>query len=294
MQWSSTSCQFLPVNAVVVGDVQAWTFGGFVTAVDGQDDGEGPYTWYIDYADMAGEGTGSFPFRHAVMLCPNWDDSSGPYEVVGEVGVRTTGATEWVWLPYRATFTVRGIPTETTLDEIGFFAGEATFQGRVRAVPAMPATFTGCRGGVAIEAESGSEWQYVTGAEVAADGTFAVRVPTYQLTGTRFRARSNESICASATSQVRELVLRLPTARVSSVSRESKLRVDIDPNLGRRSWTFHVERSMDEGWSKVGTYRTQGGREIRTINLRSGCYRVRVPAQKGYAEYISDSACLAR
>jgi hypothetical protein len=115
LQWSSESCQFVPVTAVVTGSgVERWTFGGFATRRD--DDGEGA-NWYIDYDTKVSDGTGTFTFRHAVMLCP-WYDGSGGYDVVGEVGVLLTGAADWSWLPYRAAFTVSGIPTTTTLDTI--------------------------------------------------------------------------------------------------------------------------------------------------------------------------------
>lgn len=302
MQWSSHSCQFLPVSAVVTGDVQSWTFGGFVNLVQADDpdysdySDEDFYTWYIDYDDMVRDGTGTFSFRHAVMLCPGSSDPSGKYSVDGEIGVRTAASTEWVWLPYRATFTVSGIPTTTTLDSIEVASGMAVFAGRITVNQAMPATFPGCQAAVTIEQDAGSGWEHVWSEGTAQDGSFALMVPTARLTGTQYRAslRPGHPICGPSSSQPRALPVKLPSVALTTVSRDSKLRVDIDPNLGRKSWLFRIERERSDDWRKVGSYRTQGSRELRTINLPQGCYRVRVPAQRGYAEYLSDSVCLAR
>ncbi|MCU0284399.1 MAG: hypothetical protein MUD13_10985 [Candidatus Nanopelagicales bacterium] len=295
MQWSSWKCQFLPVSAVVSGAaVESWTFGGFVDPRDSED--EYGFAWFIDYDDMTRAGTGSFTFRHAVLLCP-WSDSSGAYDVVGEVGVQLAGSTAWTWQPYVATFTVSGIPTETILDPIEVFAGEATFTGRSAPTEPVPAPFSGCRGEVEVEAHVGDDaWDWVDSVSPDADGSFAVTVPTWRLGGaTQFRARRTEWVCAGSTSAARALPVRLPIVWLSSNSSDSKLKVDIDPNRGRRSWTFQVQRERDDGsWRKVGTYRTIGKRETRTINLPRGCYRVRVRAQAGFAETFSDSWCLAR
>jgi hypothetical protein len=293
MQWSSFACQFLPVSAVVTGaDVQSWTFGGFVNGVDS--DGDYDYTWFIDYDDMVSDGPGSFSFRHAVMMCPSYD-WTGTYDVVGEVGVRLAGGTEWTWLPYRAAFDLTGIPTSTVLDSIDVAGGVATFSGRSTVIQQVPASFTGCRTSVSIETVMGDGWEGIGGGELAADGTFSVEVPTFSLTGSQYRVRSEESICASSTSDPRELPVRLPIARVGSVSNNSKLRVDIDPNLGRRSWAFKVQRqTQDGGWRTVRSLRTRGSQETRTINLRKGSYRVRVPAQRGYAETYSDVIWIER
>lgn len=302
MQWSSTACQFLPVSAVVTGDVQSWTFGGFVNLAQAEDpdysdyDGEDFFNWYINYDDMTRQGAGTFSFRHAVMLCPGSEDPSGKYSVDGEVGVRLTGAADWVWVPYRATFTVSGIPTTTTLEGISVDSGMVQFAGRVTVNQAMPATFPGCEANVVIEVADGSDWSYMWSERTASDGTFAIMVPTYQLSGDQYRVslRPGHPICGPSSSEARALPVKLPSVLLSTVSRDSKLRVNINPNLGRKSWLFRIEREGSDDWRKVGSYRTQGSRELRTVNLPQGCYRVRVPAQRGYAEYISDSICLSR
>lgn len=145
--------------------------------------------------------------------------------------------------------------------------------------------------------QAGSEWEGIGYAEVGDSGSFATVVPTHRLTRTQFRATANGdySICATSTSEVRELPVRLPRVNLTTDSKQSKLKVDIDPNRGRRSWTFQVQRQIDdETWRTVGTYRTTGSRETRTINLRKGTYRIHMRAQSGYAETCSDTTWLER
>jgi hypothetical protein len=293
LQWSSESCQYLPVTAVVTGAaVESWTFGGFVTV--GDDDGEG--SWYIDYDTKVTQGTGSFTFRHAVLLCPEYD-YMGAYTVVGEVGVKLSGAADWSWLPYRATFTVTGVPTTTTLAAISVSGSDGLFAGRVTPAPVSPATFRGCRGGwLMIERPEGADWQEVGGGELGQDGSYAVTVPTYQLTATQYRVTfGGSSVCARSSSDAQALPVRLPTTRVSSGGKQSTLKVDIDPNMGRKAWVFRVERRADDdSWKPLKTYKSLGSRETRTINLRKGVYRIHVLARFGYAETYSDTVYLER
>ena len=293
MQWTSESCQFVPVTAVVTGSgVESWTFGGFVTFRDSE--GEG-YSWYIDYDTKVSEGSGTFTFRHAVLLCPGYD-GSGAYDVVGEVGALLTGTTTWSWLPFRESFTVTGIPTTTTLDPIAMSGPEAIFSGMTAAVAPVPAAFRGCRyGGVEIQVLNAGNWEWVGYAELGESGSFATSVPTYMLTGSQYRASfDGGSICATSVSEVRELPVRLPVVHLSAAGKQSKLKVDIDPNKGRRAWVFEVQRQQDDEWRTLRTYRTRGSKETRTINLPKGLYRVHVKARFGYAETYSDTLYLER
>ncbi len=293
-QWTSESCQFVPVTAVVSGAaVQSWTFGGFVAARN--DDDEGP-DWYIDYDTKVTDGVGTFTFRHAVMLCPEYE-GAGVYDVVGEVGVLQTGVAGWSWLPYRATFTVSGIPTTTTLDAVTVQGPEVAFAGRVVPSAPVPGTFGKCRyAGVRIEFQAGEGWESVGYGELRDDGTYVAMVPTYRLTQTQYRATlDGGAVCASSSSAVVALPVRLPTTKVIPMGKQSKLKVDIDPNMGRKAWVFQVQRRTgDESWRTVRTYRTIGTRETRVINLGRGEYRIHVLARFGFAETYSDSIYLER
>ena len=300
LQWSSEACQYLPVTAVVAGTgIESWTFGGFVVKrqgeAEGDDDGDGSGGWYIDYDTKISQGVGTFDFRHAVVLCPE-SDSKGVYDVIGEVGVRITGATGWTWVPYRAAFTVSGIPTTTTLDAISPAGPDVVFAGKVVAAPAATATFRSCGGWLTVEASIGGDWEEVGGTDMGLDGSFAATIPTYRLTGTQYRARFyGSSICAGSTSAELALPVRLPTVNVTTVAKQSKLVVDIDPTMGRKSWVFQVQRRGDDDvWRDLGKYRTQGKRETRTINPRKGFYRVHVLPRFGFAETFSDSIYIER
>ena len=76
-----------------------------------------------------------------------------------------------------------------------------------------------------------------------------------------------------------------PTARVKikAVSARSKLKVDVNPNMGSKYWTFQVQRkNLDGSWKALKTYRTWGSTEKRTLNLRKGTYRVWVNPKFGH------------
>ena len=81
-----------------------------------------------------------------------------------------------------------------------------------------------------------------------------------------------------------------PTARVTikAVNSRSKLRVDVNPNMGTKYWTFQVQRKNDDGtWKALKTYRTWGSTEKRTLNLRKGTYRVWVNPKFGHLGAMS-------
>lgn len=293
LQWSSEGCHYVPVNAVVTGaTVESWTFGGWVTS--SEQEGEG--VWLIDFDKQVTKGTGSFTFRHAIPLCPGYDPA-GIYDVVGEVGVQLTGAAGWSWVPYRTTFSVGGIPTTTTLAPIVLAGEEARFTGSIAATPSSPATFRGCRyAGVSIQAYQAGDWEEIGSTDLSPDGTFIVRVPVYRLTWAQYRARmSGGLICEPSLSGPQTLSVKLPMVTASVVGKQSKIKVDIAPSLGRRAWTFRVQRQLsDESWRTLRAYRTRGARETRTVDLGKGTYRIWLRAQFGYAETFTDSVSLER
>ena len=89
---------------------------------------------------------------------------------------------------------------------------------------------------------------------------------------------------------------RAPTVRVSLASvaygpltepSGRALSVNVDPNLGSDAWRFTLQRRSGSGWVDVGSYRTRGRAEKAWFDVRSGSYRVVVPAQGGYAGQTS-------
>ena len=90
----------------------------------------------------------------------------------------------------------------------------------------------------------------------------------------------------------------LPSARVSvrASAGRSKLRVDVNPNVGRKHWTFTVQYLRRDGtWgTRSRAYRTQGAKETRTLDLGKGTYRILVGAAHGRAASMSGSVRLTR
>jgi hypothetical protein len=70
----------------------------------------------------------------------------------------------------------------------------------------------------------------------------------------------------------------------------------VDPDKGPGFWTFRVQAQRTDGsWRTLKrTYRTQGSRETRTIDLPAGTYRVRVQPKNGYLGSTSAEVTLAK
>lgn len=88
-----------------------------------------------------------------------------------------------------------------------------------------------------------------------------------------------------------------PFAVVTVKARRSGnvLFVDVNPNMGRRSWKFRVEKSVGiDQWTAQKTYKTAGSKETRTINLKKGTYRVIVLANYGYQDTPSSPVYLRK
>ena len=92
------------------------------------------------------------------------------------------------------------------------------------------------------------------------------------------------------------VVLPSPTVKVKAVSGRSKLKVDVNPNMGRKYWTFQVQRKNADGttWKPLKTYKTYGSAEKRTINLPKGTYKVFVNPKFGYQGATSAEIVLKR
>ena len=74
-----------------------------------------------------------------------------------------------------------------------------------------------------------------------------------------------------------------PTVSAKAVRGSSKLYVNVNPNKGRKYWTFQVQRKNADGsWTALKTYKTRGSKETRTVNLSKGTYRVWVNPKFSY------------
>lgn len=85
------------------------------------------------------------------------------------------------------------------------------------------------------------------------------------------------------------------SVRLAAVSDGSKLRIDVDPDRGPGYWRVQVEERSTGTWRTLpSTYRTQGSRETRTIDMGAGTYRVVVLPRYGLAGTTSDAVTLSR
>ncbi len=121
--------------------------------------------------------------------------------------------------------------------------------------------------------------------------TFAT-AGSYTITLTVFDERSG-----NAASSQTVTVLPAPTVKTKAVSRSGKLRVDVDPNLKKKGyWRVQVQKqSKDGSWTTLRkSYKTQGKKETRTINLKKGVYRVVSAPRTGYGVGYSAPVALKR
>lgn len=78
------------------------------------------------------------------------------------------------------------------------------------------------------------------------------------------------------------------------------MRVNVNPNLVKGNWRFVVARlerpsdPPDYKWQWVTTFKTKGRKEIRTINLPAGTYKVYVYPQRHHVGAWSGEVTLLR
>ena len=105
-------------------------------------------------------------------------------------------------------------------------------------------------------------------------------------------ARNSVGVSPAATSAA---AIPQPAAsvKVKAKNGKSKLLVDVNPNMGDRSWVFELERKRKDGsWKSLDDYRTEGAKEKVKIDLKKGKYRVVVDAKFGYRGVTSEAVKL--
>ena len=80
----------------------------------------------------------------------------------------------------------------------------------------------------------------------------------------------------------------------SAVSGASKLKVNVNPDRKSANYKVVVKRKKGSGWKSVKTTRTKGTKDVVTVNLKAGTYRVHLPAQHGQQNYRSAKVKLTR
>ena len=86
------------------------------------------------------------------------------------------------------------------------------------------------------------------------------------------------------------------TVKARAVSGKSKIKVDVNPNLGKGYWKFQFEKQVGpNSWKLLSkVYKTQGSAEKLTVNLKKGTYRAVVLPKPGYAVATSAPVTLKR
>lgn len=85
-----------------------------------------------------------------------------------------------------------------------------------------------------------------------------------------------------------------PTVKVTTPN-DAKLRINVNPNLrGEESWKVRVLKKTRGRFVRASTVWTAGRWEIIDVNVPSGHYKVRVPAQRGHPASTSRVVFVAR
>ena len=88
---------------------------------------------------------------------------------------------------------------------------------------------------------------------------------------------------------------KVAKVRARAIRNGSKLRINVNPNRGRRAWEFVVLTKSKGVWTTLPkVYETRGPKEKRTLNLGKGKYRVVVLPRFGYSGVMSEPIRLKR
>lgn len=88
--------------------------------------------------------------------------------------------------------------------------------------------------------------------------------------------------------------LTLAAITAKTVSNRSKVKVNVNPNRKKANYKVVVKRRQAGAWTKVRTVRTKGVKDIVTVNVTAGTYRMHLPAQRGQQAYRSGVIKVAR
>lgn len=84
------------------------------------------------------------------------------------------------------------------------------------------------------------------------------------------------------------------SVKVKAVKKRSKLQVDVNPNKASKNYKFKIQKKVRGKWRTVRVTYTKGRFDKRTVNLRKGEYRIKVPKQHGVKATTSKAVRLKR
>jgi hypothetical protein len=150
-------------------------------------------------------------------------------------------------------------------------------------------TFTGLAGGVAYTFAVKA-----VNASGASDETTVIATPLVKppvVTPPANNPVANNPAAGTAPGQVVKAV----TVKASAVSGKSKVKVNVNPNMGKGYWSFQFEKKSGAVYRLLPkVYKTQGAAEKLTVNLKKGTYRAVVLPKYGYAGATSNVVTLKR
>ncbi|NQU36818.1 MAG: DUF2202 domain-containing protein [Actinobacteria bacterium] len=82
--------------------------------------------------------------------------------------------------------------------------------------------------------------------------------------------------------------------KVSAVRNASKIRVNVDPDNPSANYRVKVQKKVNGKWRTKKVVKTKGRADVKTVNMKAGTYRVKVPAQLGVEPVVSARVRLAR
>ncbi len=302
-QLNFTPCNDLAVTVTVSAPPgTSWTVSGVITPSSS--------ATAIENFTVSGSGPAQSSIP-GIQMCEHFNLPSAPpddrYLVTGTATVPSGTPAS---LPFAAEFTIAPMPSYVMLLGHELRANASVFFARVsQNSSGFMRPVTG--GSLVLDRLEGSSWIKAGDGVWTGEGTFAASAGSILPTGSYIRLRylGDYSVAANdglpwpvfapyvPPAPPAPVVQPAPTARVKikAVSARSKLKVDVNPNLGTKYWTFQVQRKNADGtWKAHKTYRTQGSKETRTVNLRRGTYRVWVNPKLWYQGAMSPNEVTLR
>jgi hypothetical protein len=84
------------------------------------------------------------------------------------------------------------------------------------------------------------------------------------------------------------------TVKASAIRNASKIRINVNPNNSSANYKVKVQEKINGKWRTKKVVQTKGRADVKTVNMKAGTYRVKVPAQLGLARSFSSPVTLAR
>lgn len=84
------------------------------------------------------------------------------------------------------------------------------------------------------------------------------------------------------------------TVKATAVKNRSKIRVNVNPNKKYANYKVKVQKKVNGKWKTKKVRWTKGTKDVRTINMGRGKYRIKVPAQYGMDKEFSKAVWLRR